>query len=400
MLSVDELHILLNDLESDRVERTISTTNIDKFSEAVCAFSNDFPNHKQPGYLIIGADDKNGAPCGLTATDDLLKNLAAIRNNGQVLPQPSITVRKYSLHGGDVVVVEVFPSQFPPTRYKGRIWIRNGPTRAVANEAEERILTEKRTASAKTFDALPAIGTVFEDLDTEMIRTNYLSNAIAPEILEQNHRDFRQQIASLRLFDLVFNTPTNGGIILFGSRPQYFLPGAYIQYLKFDGTEMTAGPKEKAFSGPLITELKLLDDFIRFNIIEERAARGETMRERQVYNYPFWAIRELIMNAVMHRNYESNAPVYIYHFSDRIEIINSGGLYGEARPDNFPNANDYRNPVIAEGMKILGYVNRFNYGIRQAMKELANNGNPPAEFNLNLITKFMVTIKIAESWQA
>jgi ATP-dependent DNA helicase RecG len=399
MLSREELLSLNSDLESDRVERTMSISNTDKFSEAICAFSNDFPNHKRPGYLVIGVDDKTGAPSGLAVTDELLKNLAAIRNNGQILPQPSITVQKYTLDAGDIAVVEVFPGQFPPIRYKGRVWIRNGPVKAIANETEERMLTEKRTSSAKTFDAQPAAGSKPEDLNYDSIRHTYLPSAIAPEILEQNHRDFEQQIASLRLLDFVYRTPTNAGILLFGFHPQFFLPGAYIQYLKFDGIEMTPHPKEKAFSGPLITELKMLNDFIRYSVIEERSVRGETMQETQSFNYPFWAIRELVMNAVMHRNYESNAPVYIYHYTDRIEIINSGGLSGEARPDNFPNAHDYRNPVIAEAMKILGYVNRFNYGVRQAQKELAVNANPPAEFKLDLVTKFMVTIRISEHWK-
>jgi ATP-dependent DNA helicase RecG len=131
MLSNDELEALNRNLESDRVERTISTTNTDKFSEAICAFSNDFPNHKLPGYLVIGIDDKTGFPVGITVTDELLKNLAGIRNNGQVLPQPSISVQKYVLPGGEIAVVEVFPSPFPPIRYKGRVWIRNGPSKAI-----------------------------------------------------------------------------------------------------------------------------------------------------------------------------------------------------------------------------------------------------------------------------
>jgi predicted HTH transcriptional regulator len=82
MLSQQELTALLSDLESDRVERTISVKDTDKFSKAVCAFSNDYPNHKLPGYLIVGADDKTGKVAGLTISDELLKDLAAIRNPG------------------------------------------------------------------------------------------------------------------------------------------------------------------------------------------------------------------------------------------------------------------------------------------------------------------------------
>lgn len=58
MLTSDQLVTLLADLETDRVERTTSTTNTDKFAQAVCAFANDYPNHRQPGYLIVGVDDR------------------------------------------------------------------------------------------------------------------------------------------------------------------------------------------------------------------------------------------------------------------------------------------------------------------------------------------------------
>lgn len=52
-------------------------------------------------------------------------------------------------------------------------------------------------------------------------------------------------------------------------------------------------------------------------------------------DYPEWALRELLMNAVMHRNYNSNAPIRFYAFADHIEILSPGGLYGEATPENF-----------------------------------------------------------------
>ena len=141
MLTEDQLKQLLSDLESDRVERTISTSKTDKFAEAVCAFANDFPNHRQPGYLLIGVDD-SGMPNGLTVTDDILKNLAALRSDGNIQPMPALTVGKFTLDGGDVAVVEVQPADLPPVRYKGKVWIRIGPRRGTATEQEERILIE------------------------------------------------------------------------------------------------------------------------------------------------------------------------------------------------------------------------------------------------------------------
>lgn len=155
MISPDALRALLADLESDRVERTISTNNTDKFAEAVCAFANDFPAHRQPGYLILGADDKTGALSGLKVSDQLLQNLAALRSDGNIQPLPALGVSRFTFPEGDVAVVEVTPSDLPPVRYKGRVWIRDGPRKAIANEQEERILSERRVAATTSFDATP-----------------------------------------------------------------------------------------------------------------------------------------------------------------------------------------------------------------------------------------------------
>ena len=268
MQDEDFIQKLLSDLASDRIERTTSTTNVDKFSEAICAFSNDYPNHRLPGYLLIGVKD-NGSLNGLKVTDDLLKNLAAIRHNGQILPQPAMSVQKKSLPGGDVALVEVSPSFHPPVRYKGRVWVRTGSTKAVANETEERQLTEKRTATAKTYDALPCLGAKLEDLSIDTFKSTYLPNAIDSETLRSNNRDVKYQLASLKMYDLLHDMPTNTGVLTLALNPLFYLPGAYIQYVKFAGEEMTGdvAPVEKVFSGPIVEMLRNFQDYIQYNII-------------------------------------------------------------------------------------------------------------------------------------
>ncbi|WP_245988978.1 Fic family protein [Pelobium manganitolerans] len=105
-----------------------------------------------------------------------------------------------------------------------------------------------------------------------------------------------------------------------------------------------------------------------------------------------------MMNAVMHRDYESNTPIRFYEFSNRIEIMNAGGLYGNPRPENFPNVNDYRNPVIAEAMKVLGYVNRFSRGVTRVKETLQENGNGAAKFDFSKITVFDVIVPISKHY--
>lgn len=398
MITEDKVKELLVDIESDWIERTISIKE-DKLGPAVCALSNDFPNHKHEGYILLGVHD-NGSLAGMTWTDKELQAIGGVKTNGNVLPQPSLVVSPvFKFPEGEVVVIEVKPSNYPPVRFDGRCWIRIGPRRGKATVEEERILTERRSSYAKTYDLVPSLGSTISDISLDYFKSTYLPTAIDKETLKENGRNPEEQLASLRFYDIKEHCPTNAGILMFGINPEFYLPGAYIQYVKFDGEEMTSNVEfEKKFSGALITELNSIDDFIKNNIIKERPIKKDSFQEDTIRNYSYWALRELIMNAIMHRNYESNAPIYIYEFSNRIEILNPGGLFGEANAQNFPNASDYRNVVLAESMRILGYVNRFNYGVKRAKDELIKNGNGEPEFDLTLVTKFKVSININKQW--
>lgn len=398
MINEQKVIELLSDMESDWIERTISIKE-EKLGPAVCALSNDFPNHKHPGYILLGVND-DGRIAGMTWSDQELQAIGGVKTNGNVLPPPSLVVSPvFRFADGEVVVIEVKPSNYPPVRFDGRCWIRIGPRRGKATIEEEKILTERRSSYAKTYDLVPAFGSTISDLSIEYFKSVYLPLAIDKDTLKENGRNTEEQLASLRFFDTGEHCPTNAGILMFGLNPEFYLPGAYIQYVKFDGQEMTSNVEfEKKFSGALITDLNSIDDFIKNNIIKERPVKKDSFQEEIIRNYSYWALRELIMNAIMHRSYESNAPIYIYEFSNRIEILNPGGLFGEANAQNFPNASDYRNVVLAESMKTIGYVNRFNYGVKRAKDELVKNGNGEPEFDLTLVTKFKVSIPLNKHW--
>lgn len=398
MISEEKVKGLIADMENDWIERTISIRD-DKLGPAICAYSNDFPNHKHSGYILLGVKD-DGSLANIKWSDEELQKIGNFKSNGKILPQPSIVVSPvFKFPEGEVVVVEVKPSTYPPVRFDGRCWIRVGPRKDKATLEEERILTERRASFAKTYDLVPALGANLSDISVDLFKISYLPNAVDRETLAENGRTVEEQLASLRFYDQREQCPTNAGILTLGLNPEFFLPGAYIQYVKFSGEEMISDVEfETKFSGPLIKELQIIDLFIRGNIVKERPVKRNSFKEETLRNYPYWALRELIMNAIMHRSYESNAPIYIYEFSNRIEIVNPGGLFGEVTPQNFPNASDYRNVVLAEAMKILGYVNRFNYGVKRAKEELIRNGNGEPIFDLSLITKFKVSIPINPSW--
>ena len=392
MITKDEIQELLHSTETYRVERTVSTGDMDKFQEAICAFSNDLPNSRKKGYLIIGASD-NGELSGLRVDDDLLKKIAAIRSNGNILPLPMMAVERVEFDEGDLLIAEVSPSLVPPVRYRGRTFVRIGPRRDIASETEERVLFERRASYMATFDATPCFGTTLDDIDIDFINREYLPQVVAVEVLASDKRGVKEQLASIHLYDLTHDCPTNAAIILFGKNPHHFMPGNYIQYVRFSGNVIGGEVlNEKRFQGPLVRLLPELEQFVSNAIITQRPVAVSLFREKTIINYPNNALRELMMNACMHRDYQSNMPIRLYQFDDHIEIMNAGGLYGDARPENFPNVNDYRNPIVAEAMKEMKYVNMFNQGIRRVQDMLRENGNKEAEFDVSKLTAFIVNV--------
>jgi ATP-dependent DNA helicase RecG len=389
MLTREQIDNLCKEPESARLEKTISTTNLDKFAEAICAFANDFDNSELNGYLFIGVDDK-GQRVGLQISEQLQQQILDFRNGINFNFQISLSTYIESFEDGSVLVVEVRPSPLTPIRYKGVIYIRVGPRKEKAHEMEERILIEKRTNKARTFDALASNGTSITDLNISIFKETYLPLAIDADTLAANNREISLQLASLKFFDLQFQLPTHAGLLLFGNEPIIFFSGAFIQYVKFDGYDQTSVFKlEKQFKGNLYQQLNQFKEFANYIIIKEFLPEIGT---EYVRNYPISALLELVYNAVIHRDYQSNAPIRIFEFIDRIEIINAGALYGAANADNFPLVTDYRNPILAEAIKTLGFINRFGIGVQRAKDLLAKNGNPEPVFQTRTPNQFSVTI--------
>jgi ATP-dependent DNA helicase RecG len=380
-----ELEALLNDIESDRVERKESASDGDRIRQAVCAFANDLPNHCKPGVLFVGAKD-DGTPARLQVTEELLLTLANMRSDGNIHPFPMMTVQKRHLRGADMAVVIVSPSDTPPVRLSGRTWIRVGPRRATATLEEERRLNEKRRFKDLPFDVRPVAGATLDCLDELLFRRVYVPAAVAPEVIQENQRTLEDQLVAAKFAHPGSPPcPTILGILSIGKDPTEWSPGAYIQFLRLEGTSLP-GPIKSAreIRGPLPDLLTELDETLKLNIQSSVDVTSGSVEVRQP-DYPLVALQQIARNAILHRSYENtNAPVHLYWFSDRVEIHSPGGPFGQVTRANFsqPGAYDYRNPHIAAVMKELGFVQRFGMGIALARKALAENGNPPLEFQV------------------
>ncbi|MCY4171383.1 MAG: putative DNA binding domain-containing protein [Bacteroidetes bacterium] len=387
-LTDSELENLLTDIESDRVERKRSFgKSISKTArQAVCAFANDIGNHNLPGLLFIGAED-DGSPSNLSVSDDLLRNLSDMKTDGNILPLPVLTVEKRLLNGAEMAIVTVMPSDMPPVKYDGRIWIRTGPRRSIANQQEERILNEKRRKKNLPFDLSKIPLSRISDLSQTIFINEYLPAAFAEDVLTGNQRTYEERLASCKFtVSPTDTTPSLVGLLSIGKVPQDFLWGAYIQFLRIDGLEL---------SDPVIDECKAEGSIVQMlNRVEEKLmAHNRTaidVTSGPVHNrefiYPPAALQQILYNAVLHRSYEdSNAPVRVYWFNDRIEITSPGGPYGDVTPENFGTSGitDYRNPNLCDVLKTFGFVQAFGRGIDIARRAMKKNGNPEIQFEVN-----------------
>jgi ATP-dependent DNA helicase RecG len=200
-------------------------------------------------------------------------------------------------------------------------------------------------------------------------------------VLEENGREATDQLRALKLLG-PDSVPTTAGILVLGRDPRNFFPGAYIQFVRYAGMEVTDTIRDqKEIDGSLSDLLRRLDEVLEVNIAVRTDLSGGSTAIRP--DYPILALQELARNAVIHRTYDgTNAPVRLTWFDDRVEITSPGGPFGAVSIANFgrPEATDYRNPVLASAAKDLGYVQRFGSGIPRAQLALRRNGNPPAEF--------------------
>jgi ATP-dependent DNA helicase RecG len=380
MLPDEVLRRYARGLENDHVERTQSTKDIRKFGEAICAFANDLADRRETGVLLVGVKD-DGTCAHIDIDEPLLQRLLSFRRDGTILPPPSMTVRKVDLDGCTIAVVEVEPSEMPPVRYDGRVCVRAGPRRDYATPEEERRLIEKRRWKTLPFDQQPAADAQMTDLDLLRFREEYLRVAVHPDVLAENGRTVEEQLRAVG-FITADKRATVVGVLVCGNDPRSFVPGAYLQFVRYPGREIGDVVQDhKELGGPLSQLLGQIDELIATNVRRRSDLSGVRQVDRP--DYPPLALQELVRNAVIHRTYDgTSAPVMLSWFEDRVEITSPGGPYGIMTIDMFPQPgiSDARNPALATAAKTLGFVQRFGSGIPRAQAALSRNGNSPAEF--------------------
>ncbi len=179
--------------------------------------------------------------------------------------------------------------------------------------------------------------------------------------------------------------PTMAGLLLFGRNPQAFAPQSGVVFVRFlnnepRGEDGAAGyGRREELTGPLPRIIERA-----WNLVYAEMYRGATIpsleREERV-EYPRFAVREAIINAVCHRDYRiKGRRIEIRMYNDRLEVISPGGLPGYMTLDNLVDDHFSRNPRLVNGLYYWGYIEELGLGIDRMIEEMVQQGHPPPHF--------------------
>jgi ATP-dependent DNA helicase RecG len=184
--------------------------------------------------------------------------------------------------------------------------------------------------------------------------------------------------------------PTYAALLLFGHFPQQWLPNATILATRFPGVTYADRFIKKDITGTLPEQLRQVEAFARQNLSSVVRLVGLTRQETT--EYPLEAVREILVNAVAHRDYNLQGDnIHLNIFADRIEVQSPGGLPGPVTLDNLLDARFSRNAVLVQVLSDLGFVERLGYGLDRVVKVMQQQNLRPPRFE-EVAGTFRVTL--------
>jgi len=190
------------------------------------------------------------------------------------------------------------------------------------------------------------------------------------------------------------NQLLNAALMLFGRKPQRFCPAAVVKCSHYHGIEVTRPiPSQQVLGNTLFEQVDSATDFVLSRLDRTIGNREEATSASEKLEIPKEAIREIIVNAVVHRDYNSNASVQIDVFADRVEIMNPGRLPDELTVDDLvkEHLSVPVNPFLARPFYLVGYINQLGYGTQNVVKWCRKAGLPDPKFDPGE-NRFRVTI--------
>lgn len=400
-----ELKALLTQIQSRHCEgQTIEVKSAhrgcpEKLYDTLSAFS----NQDSGGILVFGLDERaDFAKVGVYDAQDLQRKIMEYGEQMTPVVRPVFTVCEED----DKVFVS---AEIPPVDLAERPCFKTAKGRMLGSYLRvgdgDKPMTEYEVYSYEAFrkkyrdDIRPVEQVLVQDLDPDHLAQYVL-----------RRKQDRPHFATLeisQLYDLIGVTKngavTLAAVLLFSPYPQAYFPQLSIIAARVPGTEM--GPLDeqgrrfidsKRLEGTLPEMLEQAVAFVRGNMRVSIRIDPETGRRIDQPEYPLDAVREAVLNALVHRDYSIHTegmPIQLTMYSDRLEVKNPGGLYGRLTVDQLGKAQpDTRNPVLVTAMESLGQTENRYSGIPRIQRAMTELGLPAPVFT-NTRSNFAVTLQ-------
>jgi ATP-dependent DNA helicase RecG len=324
------------------------------------------------GVVIFGVSSNTGELLGIHNAENVVDQIfqAALSSDPPlVLPIPN--VEKI----GTIRIVWVSVPQGLPYVFSldGRYLRRIGSqTRPLTGIHLRQLLMERGIVQFET--RIPPAAQM-DDLDLDQVKAymtalNRLDN--------EGYEDFLLQRSCLRVEDGKIR-PTYAALLLFGKSPQRWLPNSIILAARFQGETYSDQFIKQEIRGTLPEQIRQAEAFVRDNL--RSVARLVGLTRQETTEYPLEAIRELLVNAVAHRDYNLGGEgIQLHISSNRLEVHSPGMLPGPVNLENLLVSRFSRNAVIAQILSDLGFVERLGYGLNRVVSVMRKNGLPAPTF--------------------
>jgi ATP-dependent DNA helicase RecG len=353
--------------QGEQVAFSRETATLAKLAETLVAFAN-----ASGGTLLVGVDPRVGKPQGLTDPDSALDRAlkAALATDPPlIIPLPDLT----DIDGHTVLAITVPPGLPNVYSYRGKYLVRDGTqNRPLDPRQLRRLMMERGTAS---FEALAPQSASLDDIDWAAAG-RYLAEFGGLASDSRKVALLKRGCLSQSEGDLY---PTNAGLLLFGRDPQRWIRSGVIIAVRYAGATMADSFVREEIEGTLPEQIRQAERFVVENM--RRGTRLLGLERVEETEYPVEAIREAIVNAVAHRDYQIRGDeIRVLMFSDRIEFYSPGRLPGHITVKNLVDERYSRNETIVQILSDMGFIERLGYGIDRMIRLMSKAGLPAPRF--------------------
>lgn len=387
-----DIEALIQRGESENVEFKESLMLKDEIGKTVSAFA----NHRG-GAVLVGINDR-GESLGVDIGSNTLEELANyIKKNTDPAQFPSI--KTASINDKTIVVMEITAGGEKPVLFKGRAWRRVGRTNQLLSSSEIRALA--RESSKFYWDEQICERATLEDIDGEKVKW-FLRKAKVERNIDVDLETPAEEVLD-RLNLICSGKLTNATLLLFARNPQKFFIQSEVRCARFKGTKpLKPFIDMKVFSGNIIDQVDKVVNFVLEHIPLAAWVVPGKIERKEKYAYPPDAVREAVINAICHRDYESPSNVQARVFDDRVEIWNPGKLPEGWTVETLKQKHESKpfNPLIADQFFLIRFIEKWGTGINDMIAKCVEWGLPEPEFELSgtsLVVTFRRSLLTEES---